>query len=115
MTIEEIICKFLTEKLDVVAQPEKPSRPFHRKIFVERTGGGGRFIMDTTIAVQSYGDSRYEAAVLNDEVILAMNDATECPEITECDLNSNYDFTDIETKEYRYQAVFDIKHYQEDK
>lgn len=115
MTIEEIICNFLTEKIDVIALPEKPNRPFHRKVFVERTGGGGKFLLETTIAIQSYGDSKYEAAALNDEVILAMNDAIECSEITEVELNSNYDFTDIETKEYRYQAVFDIKHYQEDK
>ena len=114
MTIEEIICNYLTEKLDIVALPEKPSRPFHRKVFVERTGGGGKFLMGTTIAIQSYGDSKYEAAALNDEVIRTMNDAIECPAITEVELNSNYDFTDIETKEYRYQAVFDITHYQED-
>ena len=29
-------------------------------------------------------------------------------------LNSDYNFTDTETKEYRYQAVFDINYYQED-
>lgn len=112
MTIEEIVCSYLTEKLDdVVALPEKPSRPFHNKVFVERTGGNGRFIKETTIAVQSYGDSEYEAATLNDDVIDTMHEITELDSITGISLNSNYNYTDTETKEYRYQAVFDIKHY----
>lgn len=111
MTIEEIVCMYLKLKLNVDALPQKPNRPFHRKVFVERTGGGGRFVRTSTIAIQSYGDSLYEAAALNDEVIEAMYDATDCDAITEVSLNSNYNFTDTETKEYRYQAVFDIKHY----
>lgn len=111
MTIEEIICNYLTEKLEVVALPEKPSRPFHNKVFVERTGGNGRFIKETTIAIQSYGDSEYEAATLNDSVIDAMYEITELNAITNVSLNSNHNYSDTETKEYRYQAVFDIKHY----
>ncbi|MBP5774591.1 MAG: hypothetical protein J6W36_02735 [Clostridiales bacterium] len=111
MTIEEIVCNYLTLKLGVVAMPQKPKRPFTNKVFVERTGGTGRFIKETTIAVQSYGEAMYEAATLNDRVIEAMNDATEVTEITNVELNSNYNFTDTTTKEYRYQAVFDIKHY----
>ena len=31
--------------------------------------------------------------------------------ISKIKLNSDYNFTDTETKEYRYQAVFDINHY----
>lgn len=111
MTIEEIICNYITEELDVVCSPVKPSRPFHNKVFVERTGGTGRFIKNTTVAIQSYGDSMYEAAVLNDMVIAKMYEAVELDPIIEVVLNSNYDFTDTETKEYRYQAVFDITHY----
>lgn len=111
MTIEEIICNYITEKLEVTALPEKPSRPFHRKVFVERTGGGGRFVKESVLAVQSYGDSMYEAATLNDQVIEQMFEAVELDPIINVTLNSNYNFTDETTKEYRYQAVFDITHY----
>lgn len=111
MTIEEIICNYLTEKLEVVALPEKPSRPFHRKIFVERTGGGGHFVKESVMALQSYGDSMYEAAALNDQVIDQMFKAVELDSIINVNLNSNYNFTDETTKEYRYQAVFEITHY----
>jgi hypothetical protein len=53
----------------------------------------------------------YKAAKLNDDVINAMNDLIELDDICRVELNSNYNYTDTETKEYRYQAVFDINHY----
>lgn len=109
--IEMTICNYLSTKLDCQVLPEKPRRPFGRMVFVERTGGNGRFIRNTTIAIQSYGTSMYEAAELNEEVIRAMESIWELNEVVKVDLNQNYNFTDTTTKEYRYQAVFDVKHY----
>lgn len=109
--IEMTICNYLSTKLDCQVLPEKPKRPFGRMVFVERTGGNGRFIKNTTIAIQSYGTSMYEAAELNEEVIRAMESIWELNEVVKVDLNQNYNFTDTTTKEYRYQAVFDVKHY----
>ena len=109
--IELTICNYVSQKLDCQVLPEKPKRPFGKMVFVERTGGNGRFLRQTTIAIQSYGTTMYEAAELNEEVIRYMNGIIELDEITRCDLNQNYNFTDTNTKEYRYQAVFDIYHY----
>lgn len=109
--IEKTICDYLSTKLDCQVLPEKPKRPFGRMVFVERTGGNGRFLRQTTIAIQSYETSMYKAAELNEEVIRYMNQIVELDEITRVDLNQNYNFTDTNTKEYRYQAVFDIYHY----
>lgn len=109
--IELIICEYLASKLDCRVLPEKPNRPYGRMVFVERTGGRGRFLRETTIAIQSYGTSLYEAAVLNEEVLEAMQGLIERDEVTKVTLNSNYNFTDTTTKEYRYQAVFDVVHY----
>lgn len=109
--IENTICDYLSTKLDCQVLPEKPERPFGRMVFVERTGGNGRFLRQTTIAIQSYETSMYKAAELNEEVIKYMNQIVELDEITRVDLNQNYNFTDTNTKEYRYQAVFDIYHY----
>ena len=111
MTIEEIVCNYLSSVLDCPVLPEKPARPFGRMVFVERTGGRGRFITESTIAIQSYEESMYKAAKLNDDVIEAMNGLISVPDVTRVTLNSNYNFTDTQTKEYRYQAVFDIYHY----
>ena len=111
MIIEKLICDYLSNKLNITALPEKPNRPYDNKVFVERAGGTGSFLKETTIAIQSYGETKYNAATLNDLVIATMLDIVELGEVTEISLNSNYDFTDTDTKEYRYQAVFDIVHY----
>lgn len=109
--IELIICEYLSSKLDCPVLPEKPQRPFGKMVFVERTGGRGKFLRETTVAIQSYGNSLYEAAVLNEEVIAYMQGLIERDEVTKVTLNSNYNYTDTTTKEYRYQAVFDVIHY----
>lgn len=53
----------------------------------------------------------YEAAVLNEELKEVIESMIELDEISKIKLNSDYNFTDTTTKEYRYQAVFDINHY----
>lgn len=40
-----------------------------------------------------------------------MDDLVNESEVSGVYLNADYNFTDVETKEYRYQAVFDIFHY----
>ncbi|KZK42749.1 Phage-associated protein [Lactococcus cremoris] len=53
----------------------------------------------------------YEAAKLNEKLKEVVEQLIELNEISNVSLNSDYNFTDTETKEYRYQAVFDINHY----
>ena len=64
-----------------------------------------------TIALQSLADSLYNAAVLNEQVKEAAADMIELDKICRVSLNSDYNFTDIQTKQYRYQAVYDITYY----
>jgi hypothetical protein len=112
MIIEKVIIDFLKTKIsncDILA--EAPARPFGRLILVQRTGGRGRFVKESTVAIQSYGASLYEAAELNEEVKDAMEQLIEVEPITRVNLNSNYNYTDTATAEHRYQAVFDIFHY----
>lgn len=111
MTIEEIICNYLSSKLDCDVLPEKPQRPFRRMVFIERSGGTGQYIKSTTIALQCYEESLYKAAKLNDEVIEKMYGLIENDQICKVILNQNYNYTDTTTKEYRYQAVFEVVHY----
>lgn len=82
-------------------------------IVIEKTGSSmENWICESTIAIQSYADSLYNAAELNAQVINAMlTGAVTLDEITRVDLNSDYNFTDTETKRPRYQAVFDVTHY----
>jgi hypothetical protein len=50
----------------------------------------------------------YKTAVLNEMVKKAMEDIIEIDAVSRCELNTDYNYTDTETKRYRYQAVFDI-------
>ena len=109
--IEKIVRDYLEETLNigVYLEVEKEDAPF---IVLEKTGSREEnYITRVTIAVQSYGTSMYEAASLNAQVIDAMKQIIELDEISDCKLNSDYNYTDTETKRYRYQAVFNITHY----
>lgn len=81
-------------------------------MLVQKTGSGkSNHISEATIAIQSYAPTVYDAAVLNDKVKEAMEEITVLDEVTSCSLNSDYIFNRESTKQPRYQAVFDIKHY----
>lgn len=110
--IEITILNFLDENLDVPVLMEKPSNPPERCVFFEKTSGAKRnHLLSSTFAFQSYGKSLYEAAALNEQLKVAVESMIVLPEISAIRLNSDYNFTDTETKEHRYQAVFDINHY----
>ena len=81
-------------------------------IVIEKTGSSmENWVCERTIAIQSYAPTLYEAASLNKTVIDIMFGALALDDITRVELNSDYNFTDTETKRPRYQAVFDIVHY----
>ena len=110
--IENIIQDYLLSRLNVQVYTELPSDPGDSFVSIERTGGTERnHIRTAMVAVQSYGSSMYNAAVLHDEVMAALEDMAELPSVGSCRLNSEYNFTDTQTKRYRYQAVYDIVYY----
>lgn len=107
--IEKIVLDYLADSFDCPVVLEVPSDPPTRFIVLEKTGSGlENHINRATIAIQSYAESLYEAAALNKEVIAVMNRIIEGEHISNCSLNSDYNFTDVSTKKYRYQAVFDL-------
>lgn len=111
--IEEIIRNYLTGA-GVTAYMEIPegggTPPF---VIIEKTGGGEEnHIRSATIAIQSYADTLYGAAQLNEQVKALMDDITLLPQISACELNSDYNFTDTTKKEYRYQAVYDLVYFE---
>lgn len=114
MLIEEIIRNYLLTQTAITAPVyiDVPSNPPAARIVIERTGGGiEEHIRNNQIAIQSYGASRYKAAFIHEAVLTVMQHIIALPVISACELNAEYDFTDTETKEFRYQAVFDITHY----
>ena len=110
--IEIVIKQFLDGHLSVPSFLERPKETPERFVLFEKTGSGERnHLPSSTFAFQSYGPSMYEAAKLNEEVKTAVKAMIAIDEINKIKLNSDYNFTDTTTKEYRYQAVFDIHHY----
>ena len=46
--------------------------------------------------------------LLNERVKAAMGKMVSLDDISKAELNTDYNFTDPETKEYRYQAIYDL-------
>lgn len=112
--IEITVLKYLEAKLEVPVSLEVPE---HEKkyVVIEKTGGAEEHLCTATLAIQSYADRLYDAMLLNSSVKKAMAGITQLNEITKCSLNTDYNFTDTTTKKYRYQAVFNITYYEEEK
>ena len=89
-----------------------PTNPPNRFVLIDRTSGGeSERLPNSTVALQSHGNSKYEAMILNDDLKKVMRNMEELNEISKVSLNADYNFTDLERKQHRYQAVFDIYHY----
>nr|DAE10364.1 MAG TPA: tail completion protein [Siphoviridae sp. ctwrX9] len=112
MMIELIVLKHLENKLSVPVSLEKLSAQTESYVVFEKTSSGkSNHLPSATIAFQSYADSLYNAVELNEKVKTAVESLIELDEIRGLTLNSDYNFTDTTTKEYRYQAVYDIRYY----
>lgn len=110
--IEEIIYKYLNENMSVDVFSEHPKNEPDSYVIFERIGGEKRNQVKSAIfAFQSYAKTMKGAAKLNEELKLVLENLATLDEIAFVRLNNDYNFTDTSTKMYRYQAVFDIKHY----
>lgn len=110
--IEKTIRDYLNHTMPVPTYLEIPKNPPKRFIVIEKTSGGRKNRVESSaFAMQSYAESLYRAAELNQELKKSVEQMIVLDEIASVRLNSDYNFTDAETKQYRYQAVFDIKHY----
>lgn len=107
--IEKIVQQYLNKKLHTPAFLEKPEEEVQEYIIIEKTGGGAEnYIRTATIAVKSHAPSLYRAAEINTAVIKAMNSLAELPDIGASEYNTDYNYTDTNKKQYRYQAVFEL-------
>ena len=110
--IEIIVLNYLKNNLSVPVHVEKPTQKPQRYVVLDKIGSSKEnHLKSSTIAFQSYAESKYQAAYLNEQVKDAVENMVVLDEIAGVSLNSDYNFTDTTTKEYRYQAVFDINHY----
>lgn len=110
--IETIIIDYLAATLSVPVSTEHKESDPATFVIVERVGGGiENHVRTASIAIQSYAPSMYEAAQLHESVLDAMDGIIALDEIAWVSLNSEYNYTDEETKRPRYQALYDIEYY----
>ena len=109
--LEAIVVSHLSTKLNSTAvYAERPKTPPEKYWIIEKTAAEEEnHVLKATIAVQSISaNSLLEAAQMSHNAEQAMRELIDVNNISSSKLNSAYNFTDPETKEYRYQAVFDI-------
>ena len=109
--IAKTLLDYLDNNLNVPVVMEAPEQTTGY-VLIDQTGSSRtNHIITTTFAIQSYGSSLYNAMLLNDEVKDAMVGFAELDEITRVELETDYNFTNTATKQYRWQAVYQITHY----
>lgn len=109
MAIEYILLEYLITNMQVPCYMEEPDTIEDRYIIIEKTGSSKKnFINSATFAIQSYGATMEQAVDLNEAVKAVMDEFWKHHAVYSCKLNSDYNFTDTETKRYRYQAVYVI-------
>lgn len=111
--IEVVVREFLDHELNVDVFLQYPSgRKARRFIVLEKVGSSREnFLNRASIAIQSYEEDLYWAARLNEVVKEAMGTLAKDSRIGAVRLISDYNFTDLEMKRYRYQAVYEIYYY----
>lgn len=84
-------------------------------VLIDKTGSDTRnHITTSTIAVQCYGETLLDAIQLWERVDPIMQgELIKSDKIASVRLETDYNFTDISTKQYRWQAIYDITHYTE--
>ena len=109
--IAKDLLDYLGEALSVGVYMESPEE-LTNYVLLDQTGSSRNdHIATTTIAVQSYAPSLYEAMVLNESVKSAMEGFAQLANVTRVELDTDYNFTNTTTKQYRWQAVYNITHY----
>ena len=109
--IETLIIDYLNEHLEVFVGMEAPEQTTDY-VLIDKTGSSRtNHIITSSFAIQSYGATLYDAMSLNAEVTEAMEGFIELDQITRVELETDYNYTNTETKQYRWQSVYNITHY----
>ena len=111
--IETTVLDYLRDRLGVPVTMEVPEGASGTFVVLEKTGSSRQnYIRRASLPVQSYAPTLLLAAQLDDAVIEAMLALPTLDRVAACRLERDYNFTDTETKKYRYQAVFAVTYYE---
>lgn len=108
--IEIEIRNYLAGQLDdIPVNVQKPDGPPDLYVLIEKVGSfRNHGLWTDSFAVQSCGKNILEVMNLNQEIKTVLPGIVELDDFFRCECETDYNFTNTETKEYRYQAVFEI-------
>lgn len=111
--IETILLDYLKsdDDLGVYVGMEAPEQ-LTDYIILDKTGSRqSNHVITSTFAIQSYGETLYDALLLSKKVETSMAEFEARDDIVHVELETDYNFTNTVTKQYRWQAVYNITHY----
>ena len=113
LTIKTYLSQRLAEAGIEVGLELPPGKDPAKYVVIEKTGSSKtNRLPNATLAIQSYGPTLYDAASLNESIKTIMEEAVSLDDISKVSINSDYNFSDPDTKRYRYQAIFQIWYYE---
>ena len=111
--IEVTLYEYLKASLQKPVYMEMPSPIPSEFYLLEKTGGNIEdHIGHATFALQSYGKTLAMSVSMSMDGVKAMLNAISLDTVSSCTLNSEYNFPDLTRKKHRYQAVFNLTHYE---
>lgn len=110
--IDIVVKNHVAGLVDCPVYMEYPQEPPERFAIVDKTDGSREDGLNIALFIaQSYGRSKLEAMMLNEQVKAAMDSLIELDRVAECDMSNDYPFPDTLHKKHRYQAVYEIVYY----
>ncbi len=112
MAIEELIINYLIGKdlagIGRHVYAETPVNPPDNYVLIRRTGGGiSNYVRDYRVYTETISkNDKLTAATNHDAVIEAMQRMPDTENVFRCRLNSDYDSTRSDKKDYRFQALW---------
>lgn len=110
--IEKTIRNYLKDELKVPVYLETPKDIPDKYIVIEKTGSSTlNHITTSTFAINSYDTTLLKTVQLSESVKAVMRDLADGKEVTKVEL-SEHNHTDYKEKQYCYQVVADVTHYE---
>lgn len=110
--IEIIVKDFMESALPVPVFMEYPKDPHKRFVVLRKAGSSRGDLVDTAMFIaDSYAESMFESAKLNELVVSAFDNLTELDAVSSSKRGGDYSAPDTQNKRYRYQAICNVTYY----
>lgn len=112
--IEAITKNYVQEKMGIPSYLNAPSDKPDKYVRIRKSGSSGDRFIETAIFIFYCVSEKslYEAAQMNEDLKEVMYDMPGFIDaVSKVELNSDGNFTDTKTKEYRYQSIFEVTYH----